>query len=132
MIQKEISQFKNNATQTKRITSEGSTINIWNDELKSLCICGDERLRDFGFGHQRPEKLTKLVIVNCPNVEDQMIGRLVELENLRCLNLSHCYRLTDRCASLICGSGYADRLRELYMAYCYELTDSGVSPLMER
>lgn len=61
-----------------------------------------------------------------------MIGRLVNLENLRSLNLSHCYRLTDKCATLIRGSSYADRLRELYLAYCYELTDSGVSPLIER
>ncbi|KAL5108426.1 hypothetical protein TcWFU_001005 [Taenia crassiceps] len=116
----------------KRVTNEGSTINIWNGEMKSLCIYGDERLRDFAFGRQCSEKLTKLVVVNCPNVEDQILERLVKLENLRCLNLSHCYRLTDRCAALISGSGYTDRLQELYLAYCYELTGSGVLPLIER
>lgn len=65
-------------------------------------------------------------------MEDQIIGRLVKLENLRCLNLSHCYRLTDRCAALICGSSYASRLQELYLAYCYKLTDSGISPLIQK
>ncbi|EUB63330.1 Putative adenylate kinase-like protein C9orf98 [Echinococcus granulosus] len=132
VIQKQIAYFEKNDLQMKRVTSEGGTIKISSSKLKSLCIHGDNWLMDFGFRRLYPEKLTKLVVVNCPNVEDQIIGRLVKLENLRCLNLSHCYRLTDRCAALICGSSYASRLQELYLAYCYKLTDSGISPLIQK
>ncbi|KAM3187477.1 hypothetical protein ACTXT7_002266 [Hymenolepis weldensis] len=125
-IEKQVEKCKDEKSE---IAKDSSFIDVKSDNLESLSIYGDHTTQSIRLNS---DKLTKLAIVNCPHMNHIMLQGITESTTLRCINLSHCYSLTDKSILIILESNYLNSIQELYLAYCCYVTDEAIGPLLQK